>query len=49
MQRLLFDYPGLDALAGSVFDLKFDHSDHEGVKISGVALGKYISEVTRAR
>jgi hypothetical protein len=41
MQQILFNYPGLDIFAGSVFDLRFQHSelDHEGVKISGVTLG----------
>ena len=43
MQQILFSYPGLDVIAGSVFDLKFEHSelDHEGVKISGLTLGTF--------
>lgn len=40
MQQLLFNYPGLDVLAGSVFDLNFEHSEL-GARISGVTLGTF--------
>lgn len=40
MQHLIFNYPGLDVLAGSVFDLNFEGSRPErGARISGVILG----------
>ncbi|KAF8966124.1 glucose inhibited division protein A-domain-containing protein [Flammula alnicola] len=39
MQKLLFDYPGLDVRAGSVFDLIFDpDSDNPWGKVTGVKL-----------
>jgi tRNA uridine 5-carboxymethylaminomethyl modification enzyme len=43
MQKILFNYPGLDVFTGSVFDLKFEHSelDHNGVRISGLMLGAF--------
>lgn len=42
MQELLFNYPGLDVRAGSVFDLLFDPTDTENPwgKITGVQLGE---------
>ena len=41
MQELLFNYPGLDVRAGSVFDLLFDPLNLEDPwgKITGVQLG----------
>ena len=41
MQELLFNYPGLDIRAGSVFDLLFDtEADNPWGKIVGVKLGE---------
>lgn len=43
MQQLLFNYPGLDVRAGSVFDLIFDRestSSNIWGKVIGVQLGK---------
>ena len=40
MQHLIFNYPGLDVLAGSVFDLNFEGSGPEQrARVSGVRLG----------
>jgi hypothetical protein len=43
MQHILSNYPGLDIISGSVFDLMFENSevDHEGVQISGLMLGTF--------
>lgn len=44
MQELLFNYPGLDIRAGSVFDLLFDtEADNPWGKIIGVKLGEFSS------
>ena len=42
MQHLLFNYPGLEVRAGSVFDLMFEppESGHEWGQIAGVKLGE---------
>lgn len=45
MQHTLFNYPGLDVRAGSVFDLIFETSSsgHEWGRTIGIRLGEQIS------
>lgn len=46
MQDLLFNYPGLDIRAGSVFDLLFDtESNNAWGKVIGVKLGQLFDSV----
>jgi len=42
MQHLLFNYPGLEVRAGSVFDLMFEPPEcgHEWGQIAGIKLGE---------